>query len=114
MHKFLQVDQFGVHISGKGSWGHCSQECPVADTDDYEEDEIIRCRLSNGGTGTCQPFGICAGFVLDQSAGFVFDQDGQPVEDECNEGEGLSIIFNHLQKQSLIIQPVKMFLTRIL
>ena len=96
MDKFSQVDQFGVHVSGKGSWGHCSQECPVADTDDYEEEVIIRCRLLNGGTGTCQPFGICAGFVLDQSAGFVFDQDGQPIEDECNEGKGLYFILNHL------------------
>ena len=31
---------------------------------------------------------MCAGFVLDQSAGFIFDHDGQHVNDECNQGEG--------------------------
>ena len=42
----------------------------------------------NGDTGSCQPYGVCAGFVLDQSAGFIFDHDGQDAKDECNQGEG--------------------------
>ena len=87
---FIQVDKFGVHISGKGSWGHCSSDCPIAEIDDYEEEEeYTSCTLSNGGIGSCQPYGLCAGFVLDQSVGFVFDQDGKHVENECNSREGI-------------------------
>ena len=86
---FIQVDQFGVHVSGQGKWGHCSSECPIAETEDYDEDEeYTPCTLLNGDTGSCQPYGVCAGFVLDQSAGFIFDHDGQDAKDECNQGEG--------------------------
>ena len=42
----------------------------------------------NGETGSCQPYGVCAGFVLDQSSGFIFNQDGQHNEDECNPDGG--------------------------
>ena len=75
----IQVDEFHNHVSGKGSWGHCSPECPLTSTDeyDYEEEESISCTLSDGKWGSCQPFGICAGFLLD-------DQDSG----ECNQGEG--------------------------
>ena len=60
----------------------------MADPDDSEEDEIIPCKLPSGGRGSCQPFGVCAGFVLDQSARSVRDQGGKPIEDECYQGEG--------------------------
>ena len=60
----------------------------MADPDDPEEDEIIPCTLPTGKKGSCQPFGVCAGFELDQSARSVHDQGGEAIEDECYQGEG--------------------------
>ena len=89
----LQVDRLGIHVSGKGSWGHCASGCPLSKIEDYEEEEYIKCQLPKGEQGSCQPYGVCAGFYLDHvnsntNTAFFFDQSEQSVEDECNPDGG--------------------------
>ena len=57
----------GVHVSGKGKWGHCSSKCPLSESEEPDEleEQISPCTLPNGSKGSCQPYGICGGFGLE-------------------------------------------------
>ena len=88
-----QVDQSGVHVSGKGKWGHCSSKCPLSESEEPDEleEHIFPCTLPNGNKGSCQPYGICGGFGLEdrEEEAFVFDQNGRSVfENECEQEDG--------------------------
>jgi hypothetical protein len=92
-----EVDQLGVHVSGKGKWGHCSSKCPLSESEEPEEleEQIAPCTLPNGRKGSCQPYGICGGFGLedrDEDA-FVFDQSGRSVfKNECGQEDESSFV----------------------
>ena len=88
-----QVDQLGVHVSGKGKWGHCSSKCRLSESEEPDEleEQISPCTLPNGSKGSCQPYGICGGFGLEDrdEEAFVFDQNGRSVfENECGQEDG--------------------------
>ena len=96
-----QVDQLGVHVSGKGKWGHCSSKCPLSESEEPDEleEQISPCTLPNGGKGSCQPYGICGGFGLEDrdEEAFVFDQNGRSIfKNECGQEDGKPRFFKSL------------------
>ena len=96
-----QVDQLGVHVSGKGKWGHCSSKCPLSGSEepDESEEQISPCTLPDGRKGSCQPYGICGGFGLEDrdEEAFVFDQNGRSIfENECGQEDGKPRFFQSL------------------
>ena len=52
--------------------------------DDYEDEKVIPCTLSNGETGSCKPYGNCPEYI--------FDDVGQIGTKYCSQEAGDIIV----------------------